>query len=129
MASRRRSKSKSPLEPEFWVTNVSKRNVTIADLGLSIPTRRSYNLLDSRHFNYTEEELIKSATEGSLWKKRHMVRMGIEPSQQPQDEGPVLSEQPIQVRKVSAVILEEPEYSDWLYSDEEFAHEMSEDPE
>jgi hypothetical protein len=129
MGRRKRSKFKSPNESEFWVTNVSKRNVTLGDLALSIPKGRSYNLLDSNNFNYTEEQLIKSATEGSLWTKRNFIKMGIQSREIPQDEGPTVSQQPIQVRKASAVVLEEPEYADWLYSDEEFAHEMSEDPE
>jgi len=129
MATRKRLKSKSPNEPEFWVTNVSKKNVTLGDLALSIPRGRSYNLLDSRNFDYTEEQLVKSAESGSLWVKRHLIKMGIQPREEPKDEGPTISKQPIQIRKASAVKLEEPEYSDWLYSDEEFAHEMSEDPE
>lgn len=127
MGRRRRSKFKSLNEPEFWVTNVSSRNVTLGDLALSIPKGRSYNLLDSNNFSYTEEQLEKSATEGSLWNKRRFIKMGIQAREVPKDEGPTVSEQPIQIRKVSAVALEEPEYADWLYSDEEFAHEMSED--
>lgn len=114
-------------DSDFWVTNVSKRNVTLHDLAISIPKGQSYNLLDSNNFSYTEEQLIKSATEGSLWIKRKFIKMGIQPREVPQNEGPTISNQPIQIRKFSAVTLEEPEYADWLYSDEEFAHEMSED--
>lgn len=129
MANRKPRKFKSPNKPEFWVTNISNKNVCLSDLALTIPAKRSYDLLNSRNFSYTEEQLVASAESGSMWIKRKFIKMGITNREVPNDEGPTVSTQPIQVRKASAVVLEEPEYSDWFYTDDEFASEMSEDPE
>jgi len=50
----------------FWITNISKRNVSLRDLGITVPAGRSWNLLDKRHHSFTPEELYQSATNGSL---------------------------------------------------------------
>lgn len=57
----------------FWITNISKCDVMIADLGLLVPARRSLNLLDSKHYKFTAEQLKKSAENGSLKRKSHMI--------------------------------------------------------
>lgn len=112
-------------DEEFWVTNISDRNVCLADLALTIPAHRSYDLLSSR-FILTYEQLEKSATEGSLFKKRDKIKMGITHREVVQEPLQV-STQPIQRRTRTSVTIEPPIYADWLYSDEEFADEMSED--
>ncbi len=126
MGNQRRRTSKY-LSDTFWVTNVSDRNVCLSDLALTIPARRSMNLLDSRNFSYTYEQLEASATEGSLFTKRDKIKLGITHRQIVDDNTIEISTQPIQTRKRSAVVIKEPEYQDWLYSDEEFADEMSEE--
>lgn len=55
---------------EFWVTNISKMNVSISDLNLTIKSLSSVNLMDNRHYPYTLKQLINSSTSGSLYKKR-----------------------------------------------------------
>lgn len=114
------------LTNEFWVTNISKKNVCLSDLALTIPSRQSYDLL-SKGFSYTKEQLEESAINGSLWHKRHLIKMGVTHSEKIQTKKYELSTQPIQVRKRSAVVLEEPKYNDWFYTDDEFADEMSEE--
>jgi hypothetical protein len=61
------------IEKAFWVSNISNRNVTLADLYISVPARASVNLLDARHYGFTEEQLRKSAESGSLFVKRDKV--------------------------------------------------------
>src|SRR6185437_12032943 len=57
----------------FWITNISKRNVSLGDLNLTVPAFSSINLLDKRHYHLTEEQLLNSAKSGSLYVKRSMV--------------------------------------------------------
>ena len=57
---------------EFYVINVSNRNVMLSDLYICISKHASVNLL-SKHYHFTLEELIKSATNGSLYKKRNKI--------------------------------------------------------
>ncbi len=60
---------------EFWVTNISKRNVGLTDLALNIKRQSSVNLLDRKHYSYTLEQLEKSAESGSIFIKRHFIRV------------------------------------------------------
>src|SRR5580693_5747273 len=61
------------VEPAFWVTNTSPRNVTLADLALNIKAFTTVNLLDNKHYQYTPEQLQKSKETGSLFLKRHCI--------------------------------------------------------
>lgn len=81
------------LAASFWVTNISKMNVSLRDLGLTIPAGRSMNLLDSRHHHFSHEELIKSAENGSLYTKRNKVVVR---------KVPPIVEQPLVFKEVSA---------------------------
>jgi hypothetical protein len=65
----------------FWVTNFSDRNVTLSDLYISIGAGTSVNLLDKRHYQFTEEQLLKSQASGSLFLKRHLVAVRKVPPQ------------------------------------------------
>ncbi len=64
-------------ERTFWITNVSERNVSLGDLAVSVPAMSSVNLLDKRHYGLTEEQVKKSAANGSIFKKsdKIVVRM------------------------------------------------------
>lgn len=57
----------------FWVTNISNRNVSLSDLGLTIPAGKTMNLLNTERYAFGITELIKSATSGSLFKKRDKI--------------------------------------------------------
>lgn len=62
-------------KPGFWVTNISKKDVCLADLKLTIRRGDRKNLLDSRHFSYTIEELEKSRESGSLHAKSDKIKV------------------------------------------------------
>jgi hypothetical protein len=62
-----------PSKMEFWVSNISPRNVTLSDLALNIKAFSTVNLLDSKHYKYTVEQLIKSKESGSIFKKRDKI--------------------------------------------------------
>lgn len=117
---------------EFWVINVSKMNVCLSDLGLTIPAGRCYNLLDSKHFQYTLEKLKKSIESGSLYKKRDKIKFCKERPKFNNIRYKTLSKQPIQVRKRTAVVMDVPKYDELIFSDEKYAEEiagMFEEPE
>lgn len=61
---------------EFWITNISRtRDVSLGDLRLTIKIGESRNLLDSKHYHYTEEQVEKSAVSGSIYAKRNMIKV------------------------------------------------------
>ena len=60
---------------EYWVTNICNRNVSLADLNLTIKAFTSVNLLDSKHYYYTLEQLEKSKKSGSIFKKRDKIKV------------------------------------------------------
>jgi len=66
---------KKKYSKQFWVTNISKRNVALADLAITLKTRKSCNLLDPRYYSYTEEQLEKSAASGSIFKKSRFIKV------------------------------------------------------
>jgi len=66
---------KAPTTTFFWVTNVSNRNVSLTDLALSIKAYSTVNLMDTRHYSFTKDQLEKSATSGSLFLKRSKLKV------------------------------------------------------
>lgn len=118
---------------EFWLINISKVNVSLSDLGITIPAGKSWNLLDSKHFHFKLEQLERSRKDGSIYKKRDKVVTGKQCPGYIEDRNLAnkleLSKQPIQRKTRSVVKIEDYKYddSDWAYSDEQFAEEMSED--
>lgn len=112
---------------EFWVVNISDRNVTLSDLRISIPHHSSLNLLDSRHYSYTYQQLKQSALEGSIFKKRDKIKVGKQPAEKPDPIKHTLSNRPMVRRKRSAVKVEKMEFEEFAMSDEEYAAEMARD--
>ena len=54
----------------FWITNISDRNVSLSDLNITIKAKSSVNLLNKKHYSFKLEDLEKSLSSGSLFKKR-----------------------------------------------------------
>ena len=69
---------------EFWITNISNKAISLADLGIHIYPFRSVNLLDSNHYRHiTEKQLINSAKSGSLFvKSKYVVVRKVHPEHQ-----------------------------------------------
>ena len=99
------------------------------DLALTIPTRRSMNLLDSKHFHYTDEQIEKAIASGSLFKKSRLIKIRIAEPEQPIPPGKYVSKMPMFMRyQIKAgVDMEEPEFEELQMSDEKFADELTED--
>ncbi len=58
---------------DFWITNISNRDITLYDIGVPVRARTSINLLDKKHYHISEEDLEKSLKTGDLFKKKKFV--------------------------------------------------------
>jgi hypothetical protein len=108
-------------KPAFWVTNFSKRNISLADLNLTIKAFTSVNLLDTRHYDYTKERLETCKNSGSLFRRkdvlvvREVAPMVIKMSM------PFNRETFLPSRERSVLVIHEENYEELNVSDEEFA--------
>lgn len=111
-------------KPSFWVTNLSNRNVSLSDLNLTIKSFTTVNLMDTRHYQYTVEQLQKSAAAGSLFRKRDkLVVRKVAPPLPKKDERPIDRGTAIPSRERSILVINEEKYDELQVSDEEFASE------
>jgi hypothetical protein len=60
---------------DFWITNISNRNVCLRDLALTVKANSHANLLDSKHYHYTLEQLEKSVESGSIFRKQDKIKI------------------------------------------------------
>lgn len=110
----------------FWVSNVSKRDVGLADLGLVIPARKTVNLLDKRHYYLTKDQLIASATSGSLFKKQNLVKVRkVPPYFEPRPKLEIAENAVVPSRRRSAVQVEEIYHEELEISDDAFAEQAA----
>ena len=117
-------------ETEFWVSNISDRNVTVRDLGISLRSKSNVNLLDSRHYNFTLDQLKLSAESGSLHIKSDKLKVRQVAPVQLILPGPQLSNMPRFIAQNTArtgIIVEEKVFEELNIPDEKFADEMTED--
>jgi hypothetical protein len=110
----------------FWLTNISNRNVSLADLNLTIKAYTSVNLMDKKHYQYDPEQLKKSCQSGSIHKKRHCIKVRkVAPVTETQsmawDQSAV-----IPTRQRSILDIKEEHYEELVITDEQFAEEMTE---
>ena len=113
--------------PAFWVTNITKKNVSLRDLAITIPAWTTMNLLDKKHYSYTEDQLEKSAKGGSLFKKSNKIKVRREAPQFVVEPGVQLYKGFISRKPRSSVKIVEEKYEDLDMSDEEFANSFSGD--
>lgn len=116
---------------EFWITNITKMNVCLSDLRLTVPARRSMNLLDEKHFYYTLEQLEQSAKDGSLFRKNDRIKVRkVPPPEEKNFSGIYISKEPLflaQKNLHSQVVIEEPKFEELEISETEFADEFTQD--
>jgi len=128
---------------DFWVTNVSNRNVSLSDLAINIPAYRTINLMDTKHYKYTLEQLQKSAESGSIFAKRDKIRVRMLDTKMDIKSGRFIDHSVIETkmtnninlndengrknslpsRERSILIIKEDKYEELQVSDEEFASE------
>jgi hypothetical protein len=115
-----------PKSPEFWLTNISNRDVSIADLNLTVRSFSSVNLLDKKHYSYTLEQLQASATSGSVFKKKHCLVVRKVAPETIKMNIPLAEETYIPTRERSVLEIHEEKYDELNVSDEQFANENAE---
>ena len=103
----------------FWITNISDRNVTLADLATSIRSFSSVNLLDKRHYELTLEQLNKSKESGSIYIKRNFIKMrDFAPGSKPIDMSKIIDKNAsLPSREKSIFVIEEVEYEELYVGD------------
>lgn len=125
-----------PRLQQFWVFNISKKAVSIADLGLVIQPGVSYNLLDSRHFKYSQAQLEDSAAFGSLKAKEGLIGIRRDLMPPKLKSGIYVSKEVVgrKINKRSQIKVEEVNLDELLgdeviISDQKFAEEFVEEEE
>ena len=114
-------------EHAFWVTNICNKNVSLADLRLSVKAHTTVNLLDSRHYSYSLEQLQASAASGSIHAKQSMIKVRMVAPQVFKRINIELSNQSRPSPNLySPVTIENVEYEELNVSDEAFADELAE---
>ncbi len=117
---------RSKFDEQFWVSNISNMDVSLADLALSIPARKTVNLLDRRHYSFTMEQLKASHTNGSLFNKRGKIKKRVVP---PVFETRQMVEVDFNVvvpsRRRSVVQIEHIQYDELDLSDDVFAEQAA----
>lgn len=111
--------------PQLWLTNVSKTyDVSLGDLRLTIRKGKSINILDSRHYHYTLEEIEKSLREGSLYKKREVIKIRkVEPEKT--RKALMISGKPVVQKPLRSVVqIEEKFYEDLDILNEDLTEEQ-----
>jgi len=112
----------------FWVTNISNMNVSLSDLNLTIRAFSSVNLLDDKHYSFTKNQLIQSASQGSLFKKRNKIFIRkVNPEiNNTTNNVPFKRENMIPSREKSIYIIKNEKYEELNLSDVDFASENAE---
>lgn len=107
---------------QFWVTNISNRDVSLSDLGLSIPAFKTVNLLDKRHYNFSLEELELSEKSGSIFRKKSKIKKRkVPPTIEKKQILEVDFNAVVPSRRRSIVKIEEVYYEELDISDDAFA--------
>lgn len=109
----------------FWLTNTSNRNVSLADLNLTVKAYSSVNLLDKRHYSYTIEQLESSALNGSIYKKSHLLSVRKVPPEILKKNGPMIADASLTSRQRSIVSTKEEHHDELSLSDEQFASDSA----
>ena len=114
-----------------WVSNITKRDVRLGDLGVCIRSKTTLDLLDCSHSHLSIEQVKKSIENGSLKKRIKQKALFLRYSE-PEPKMPrqiEVSEASFPERKRSLVIHTEPEFDELDFTSEDevkFAEETAE---
>jgi len=114
---------------EFWITNISNRNVSIADLNLTIKSLSSINLLDQKHYYYNWEQIEQSSTIGSIFNKRDKLFIRKNSPIINNNIIPFSKEEYMPTRERSILNIKEEVYEELNITDEQFAEENADSAE
>lgn len=109
----------------FWVTNVSKRDVSLADLNVTIRSFTSVNLLDGKRYQLSEQQIEASLKNGSLFKKRDKIKLRVSAPPSNKAVSILTQETALPSRARSGIPLIVPNYEELDISDDKFAEELA----
>lgn len=115
-------------KPHFWVSNICKRNVSLADLALTIPAYSTVDLL-SKHYHFKLEQLETSAKDGSIYKKSDRIKVRNVPPAPAVKPGlhKIETKEKIKPPNLRSLIkIDQQEYEELEFSDEQYAEEAAE---
>jgi hypothetical protein len=110
-------------DPSFWLTNISDRNVSLADLNVTIKAFTCVNLLDKKHYSLTLEQLQTSKEKGSLFLKRDKIKPRLAAPTVINNSMPIFREAVAPSRERSTLNVKEEHYEELQVSDTEYAQE------
>jgi hypothetical protein len=110
---------------EFWITNLTNRDVALADLRLTVPAFRSINILDPRHYHLSVEQIETSLKNGSLFRRKGIIVVRDVPPKEPVKPGVYVYKGPLPGRRFERPIrqVEDKQYEELQVSTEKFAAE------
>lgn len=110
----------------FFITNITNRNITIGDLQMSFKAYTTVNLLDFKHYHFTEQQIIDSFQSGSLYKKRKMFK--IVNNLPKKDENKIVNTKVIRFTPPRSIIkVEDKNFKELNYNDQDYNSIMKED--
>src|ERR1035437_3003400 len=110
-------------EQSFWLVNLSDRNITLTDLALNIKAYTSINLLDKKHYRYTIEQLEKSKESGSIFNKKHALKVRETAPDIVKNIIEINKEAIIPTRERSIYSIKNEKYEELQVTDDEYAEE------
>lgn len=71
---------------DFWIANISSKDISLSDLRLTVRAYSSINLLDPKRYSYNLKQLQLSAASGSIFIKRKYIKVRKVPPQKQWEE-------------------------------------------
>jgi len=105
---------------EIWITNFTKKDILIEDLGVKIPKMSIVNLF---RYNLLEENILKSIQSGSIFKKSKYIRVR-HTAPEFRKERKLVSDQPSIRLQKSGFTQEKKEYDELRIDDELFSSQF-----
>ena len=119
---------KIPPKPDhFWITNISNRDVSLGDLYLTVKSYKSVNLLDSKHYHYTWEQIYNSFISGSIFKKKDKITARKNPPHVSKKRMLLDSNSCLPRREKSIFEIKQEKFEELDLTDEQFAEESIKD--
>ncbi len=119
---------KLPPKEHFWLTNLTQADVHLSDLSVFVPARGSINLLDTKHYHLTKEQIFHSFSQGSLYRRlklRKLVIRKFPPRPAPKKILEIDQNAMVPSRRRSAINIEEVHYEELEITDDQFAEQAS----
>jgi hypothetical protein len=101
---------------EFWIINHSSSDISLDDLNYTIKSRKIVNLLDKRHFDITEDQILQSITSGCIYRRRDKIKIRVSGPEVKKDE-PNISNNPL-IDRSRSVYEQKTQYFDELKVDD-----------